>query len=623
MNSTIIPKRIVQTGPNKMQPLKTRVMTSTVQRLHPDFDYDFYDNQRVEQFIDEYFPQYRSLFQDYQFPIQRYDLFRYLVIFQFGGFYFDLDVLLAESVHALLEQKCIFPFEGLTLSHYLADDLRMNWEIGNYGFGSAPGHPFLKAVIDNCVKAASDHQWARAMMRGTPAFARDQYWILNTTGPGLLSRTLAERPDLTDDVTVLIPESIYDTSTWNCFGSFGVHLMSGSWRPQTTRVRRWLARSSETSRQEQVLKKKEQIEDTRSACRTITWKAEHGFMINALEPRPLVSILIPAFNAQETVSHTLRSALNQTWKNIETIIVDDGSADATVKIAESFRSKGVKVFHQDRGGAAAARNKALSHASGDYIQWLDADDLLAPNKILLQIQALPDQRKRTLLSSAWGSFLHRTSHAQFAPSGLWQNLKPVEWLFCKMDQNVYMQTGSWLVTRELTEAAGPWDTRLLSDDDGEYFCRVLLASDGVHFVPGAKIYYRSPGMAFGGLSCVGLSDRKLEAHWLSMKLHIDYLRSLEDSERVHRACINFLQASMLYFYPERSDIVEQSQRLAAELGGSVYPPNLSWKYSWIKELFGWKCAKRGRELLLKARWSMTRRVDRFLSSLSRRGLVED
>ncbi len=623
MNSTNIPKRIIQTGRYRMQPLKTRVMTSTVQRLHPDFEYDFYDDQRVELFIDEYFPQYRSLFHDYPFPIQRYDLFRYLVVFQFGGFYFDLDVLLAESVHALLEQKCIFPFEGLTLSDYLANDLRMKWEIGNYGFGSAPGHPFLKAVIDNCVKAASNRQWAGAMMRGTPAFARDQYWILNTTGPGLLSRTLAERPDLTDDVTVLIPESIYDTSTWNCFGNFGVHLMLGSWRPQSTRMRRWLARSSEASRQDHVLKKKEQIEDTRSACRTITWKAEHGFMINALEPRPLVSILIPAFNAQETISHTLRSALNQTWKNIETIIVDDGSADATAKIAESFRSKGVKVFRQDRGGAAAARNKALSHASGDYIQWLDADDLLAPNKISLQIQAFPDQRKRTLLSSAWGSFLHRTSHAQFTPSGLWQNLKPVEWLFCKMDQNVYMQTGSWLVTRELTEAAGSWDTRLLSDDDGEYFCRALLASDGVHFVPGAKIYYRSPGMAFGGLSCVGLSDQKLEAHWLSMKLHIDYLRSLEDSERVHRACINFLQASMLYFYPERSDIVEQSQRLAAELGGSVYPPNLSWKYSWIKELFGWKCAKRGRELLLKARWSMTRRVDRFLSSLSRRGLVED
>ena len=104
-----------------------------------------------------------------------------------------------------------------------------------------------------------------------------------------------------------------------------------------------------------------------------------------------------------------------------------------------------------------------------------------------------------------------------------------------------MQTATWLVSRELSEAAGPWDTRLLGDDDGEYFCRVLLASDGVRFVPEAKVYYRGPGVAFRSLSYIGRSDRKLEAHWLSMRLHIDYLRSLEDSERVRDACLTYLQ----------------------------------------------------------------------------------
>jgi len=57
----------------------------------------------------------------------------------------------------------------------------------------------------------------------------------------------------------------------------------------------------------------------------------------------------------------------------------------------------------------------------------------------------------------------------------------------QLGQNLYMQTATWLVSRELTEAAGPWDTRLLGDDDGEYFCRVLLASNGVRFVPEAKV----------------------------------------------------------------------------------------------------------------------------------------
>jgi len=151
-----------------------------------------------------------------------------------------------------------------------------------------------------------------------------------------------------------------------------------------------------------------------------------------------------------------------------------------------------------------------------------------------------------------------------------------------------MQTGSWLVSRELTEAAGPWDVRLLGDDDGEYFCRVLLASDGVRFVPGSRVYYREAGS--GSLSYIGGSDRKRDAQWLSMKLHVGYIRSLEDSERVRTACVKFLQNWMVFFYPERLDIFRQAEDLAWKLGGELQVPRLSWKYSWIKMLFGWRLA---------------------------------
>ncbi len=98
--------------------------------------------------------------------------------------------------------------------------------------------------------------------------------------------------------------------------------------------------------------------------------------------------------------------------------------------------------------------------------------------------------KRTLLSGPWGRFVYRYYRAQFIPTGLWCDLSPTEWLLRKLGQNLLMQTATWLVSRELTEKAGPWDTRLLGDDDGEYFCRVLLDSDGVRFVPEAKVFYR-------------------------------------------------------------------------------------------------------------------------------------
>jgi glycosyltransferase involved in cell wall biosynthesis len=326
---------------------------------------------------------------------------------------------------------------------------------------------------------------------------------------------------------------------------------------------------------------------------------------------PLVSILIPAFNAEKWLADTLRSAVAQTWQRKEIIVVDDGSTDQTLAIARRFESEGARIVTQKNQGAAAARNKAFSVSKGDYIQWLDADDLLAPDKIARQVQAMHEcPSGRTLLSSAWAPFTYRHYRSKFTPTPLWCDLSPVEWLLRKMGQNLYMQTATWLVSRELSEAAGPWDTRLLGDDDGEYFCRVLLASKGVRFVPQAKVYYRASGSTC--LSYVGRSSKKMEAQWLSMLMHIGYLRSLEDSERVRAACLKYLQNWLIFFYTERQDIVRQAEEMAKDLGGQLEAPRLSWKYSWIKTIFGWRLAKRAQLLLPAIRWSLQRSWDQAL-----------
>ena len=307
--------------------------------------------------------------------------------------------------------------------------------------------------------------------------------------------------------------------------------------------------------------------------------------------KPLVSILIPAYNAEQWVAQTIQSALNQTWSNKEIIVVDDGSKDGTLTVARIFASRQVSVVTQPNQGAAAARNNLLSRAQGDFIQWLDADDLLSADKVATQMEAVQrGASSRVLLSSAWGRFRYRTSKAQFIPSGLWCDLSPTEWLIRKLGENLFMQTASWLVSRELTSISGPWDTRLLSDDDGEYFCRVLLKSDGVRFVPGGKVFYRATGS--GSLSQIGISNRKMDTLFLSMELYVKYLRSVEDSERVRATCLRFLQRWLFYFYPERSNIVEKMQQLAATLGGELEAPRMSWKYSWLQKTLGWTAAKR-------------------------------
>ena len=343
-------------------------------------------------------------------------------------------------------------------------------------------------------------------------------------------------------------------------------------------------------------------------------RLETPLVTEPVGPKPLVSILIPSFNAQDWIADTLRSAIGQTWEQKEIIVVDDGSTDKTLFIARQFESDNVHIVSQKNRGAASARNTALSLCHGDYIQWLDADDLLAPDKIAKQL-AVVDQNvsKKTLLSSEFAKFLHRWQRAEFVRTELWEDLAPSEWLLRKMGLNLYMQTATWLVSRELSEASGPWDTRMLSDDDGEYFCRVLLNSDGTKFVPDARVYYR--GFRSSSLAYVGKSDRKREALWLSMQLHIGYIRSLEDTPRTREACLTYLQRNLVNFYPERTDIVKQAEQLAAELGGQLQPPHLSWKYSWIKSAFGWTAAKNVSLEMRKIRWSLENSLDRALCDL--------
>jgi glycosyltransferase involved in cell wall biosynthesis len=329
---------------------------------------------------------------------------------------------------------------------------------------------------------------------------------------------------------------------------------------------------------------------------------------------PLVSVLIPAFNAEKWIADTIESALAQSWKHKEIIVVDDGSTDRTLAAASRFAAKNVVVLRQENQGPSAARNHALSLCQGDYIQWLDADDLLSSQKIQRQVEkAQAIGNKRALLSSEWGYFAYRPHEATFQPTALWCDLTPIEWLIRKMDQNLHMQTATWLVSRELTEAAGIWDERLLRDNDGEYFCRVILASDRIHFVPGAKVYYRMTSS--NRVSYIGKSDKKKDSQLLSLQLHVKYARSLEDTERVRTACTRYLRAWLIQFYPERPDIVKALETLASGLGERLGRPSLDWKYCWIKRIFGWRAAKKAQLGLPQFKERLLRLLDGVMHSI--------
>jgi len=176
----------------------------------------------------------------------------------------------------------------------------------------------------------------------------------------------------------------------------------------------------------------------------------------------------------------------------------------------------------------------------------------------------------------------------------------------------------WLVSRRLTELAGPWDERLTTsgDDDGEYVCRAVAGSAGVHFVENAKCYYRIGNV--GSLNWnMEKSDKSLGALVLSLKLSIGHLLVLEDSERTRNAAIRYLHHFLPYFYGAPEQPFRELAEFADTLGGGLKPPKAGWKYYPLEMAFGsrvtrkfinnWRAAK----MLARGKW------DRYLYRLTR------
>jgi len=115
-------------------------------------------------------------------------------------------------------------------------------------------------------------------------------------------------------------------------------------------------------------------------------------MINQKESKK-VSVIIPLYNAEKYIERTLQSVLNQTYQNLEIIIVDDESPDNSVKICQQFNDSRIKIIHQKNRGLPGARNTGIRHATGEYIAFIDADDIWLPSKLnnhIIHLENHPD-----------------------------------------------------------------------------------------------------------------------------------------------------------------------------------------------------------------------------------------
>src|SRR5436190_9629795 len=138
---------------------------------------------------------------------------------------------------------------------------------------------------------------------------------------------------------------------------------------------------------------------------------------------PTVSVLIPCYNAEKYIGETLESVLRQTWPSIEVIVVNDGSVDRSAAVVRSFARPNLRLVEQENCGQTATLNVCLAQASGDFVQYLDADDLIEPEKIERQAIRLTEH-PRCIASSEWGRFYRLPQETRFDAESVWRDLDP-------------------------------------------------------------------------------------------------------------------------------------------------------------------------------------------------------
>ena len=303
----------------------------------------------------------------------------------------------------------------------------------------------------------------------------------------------------------------------------------------------------------------------------------------------LVSVIIPCKNAAPWLGEAIESCLNQTWPNIEVIVVDNESSDESLVVAKSYEFGRVRVDRCKRKGASAARNLGLGLAQGDLVQFLDADDILDADKIRLQIERLTRAPEGTIASGAWAHFRQETADAVFLSEPVWKDFVPEEFLISSWLGGGIMPSFAWLAPRSAIQKAGPWDEQLSLNDDGEFFSRVLLASTGVAFCSSARGYYRS-------LPVPSLSKRKdeiaLTSAFKATELSCQHLLDRCNSDAAKKACAYLFQIFIYNAYPHVSELTKAAERRVRELGGSALRAGGGPTFQTLSACFGWKFARR-------------------------------
>ncbi len=272
---------------------------------------------------------------------------------------------------------------------------------------------------------------------------------------------------------------------------------------------------------------------------------------------PLISVIVPAYNAENTILKTIESVRHQTFSDFELIVLNDGSTDRTLELLDTIKDDRLKIFSYENQGASVARNRGIAHAMGEYISFIDADDLWTPRKLEMQLDALQRHPKAGVAYS-WTVLIDEEGKFLFAQDPLYfeGNVYPNLLVDC------FIASGSnVLINRRSVESVGAFDSNLIIGADWEYYLRLA------HQWPFAVVHKYQVLYRLSSWSMVAAVE-KTEKHIFAV-VNKAFLVAHPTLQHLKKECLENVNLHLAFLYLSRSPDGDRIKRAGKILRKSI------------------------------------------------------